>query len=264
MIAILLLIVSFTAIQCQQIPVYCTYCNNIQTDGKYDGIDVYYSTVYEKYYMYNKRFDPYLVYALEWEIHFGNPGFDTEFIGRYYYRNLIKRFSGNGFDCYVKYQSGNTGDIVTECTDGKTINNIDTDSQYNPKDLIFRATNKRDDNWLIVYNKTDANIWCYSPNESPKNRLVKNETKCREYVKQNKLFVDSMDSSLLKDIEAVVDFGYENYLLGYTIFFNINGKPKYCEQILGGSECKTRDDLKEWLSECFPPDCTQEKTCWSA
>ncbi|CAG2112550.1 unnamed protein product [Medioppia subpectinata] len=163
-------------------------------------------------------------------------------------------FSGNRVDCYVKYQSGNTTDIVTNCTDGKTYN-IDTDSQYNPKDLIFRATYNRDDNWLIVYNKTLPNIWCYSPNESPKNRLVKNETKCRANINQSKLFVDYMDSSLLKDIEGVVDYGRGNDIYLSFVFLNINGKPFHCY----AHNC----NLIELLSECFPPR-VQEKTDWSA
>ncbi|CAG2103269.1 unnamed protein product [Medioppia subpectinata] len=224
-------------------------CKYIKTNDKYDGIDVYYSTVHKKYFMYNKGY--------EWKISFGNKDFDTKFEGNNYDRNIIKRFSGNGLDCYVKYQSGNTGDIVTECvvtTDGKTYN-IDTDSQYNPKDLIFRATNKRDDNWLIVYNKNVANISCYSPNERPKDRLVKNATKCLANVNQNKLFVDSMNPLLRKNIEAVVDFGVENKIFLHFIFFNINGKPMYCSQSLGGSECNS--SLKYLLPECFPPPPTE-------
>ncbi|CAG2102242.1 unnamed protein product [Medioppia subpectinata] len=203
-----------------------------------------------KYFMYSKGY--------EWNIGFGNNDFDHKgFIGTYYDRNIIKRFSGNGVDCYVKYQSGNTGDVVTNCTDGKTINNIDADSQYNPKGLIFRA-NKRDDNWLIVYNKTVANIWCYSPNKSPNDRLVKNETKCRANVNQSKLFVDSMDPLRRKDIEAVVDIAIGNKIFVYYIFFNINGKPMYCSQSLGGSECNS--SLKYLLPECFPPPPTAAPT----
>ncbi|CAG2105100.1 unnamed protein product [Medioppia subpectinata] len=155
-------------------------------------------------------------------------------------------------------KSGNSGPIVTNCSNGVN----DTKSQFDAKAIIFRASALRENDWLIVLSKNGPNISCYSPKLGPNSVLEYDLEKCKEHVKRDPLFLQTMNPSVVKTIDGIVDYGTDTELRGHYVFFSRPNGPVYCLQFIGEPDidCKLEKNFIHVLPDCFPPPTTEPST----
>ncbi|CAG2104420.1 unnamed protein product [Medioppia subpectinata] len=166
---------------------------------KYEGIQVFRSSVQNEDLMYNNGY--------QWEI-------------------TIDKFGSKQWQ---------------NCDQGTT---VDPDNQYDHKDLIFRASNASDNQWVVIYNKKWRNISCYSPQVK---KLVTNKTKCRELNGRNQIVVKAIDPSIVKSIDGIVEKQSGNVIHGYYVFFRRDGRPVICDKSMFDpkNRCKEKTDIRE-------------------
>ncbi|CAG2108194.1 unnamed protein product [Medioppia subpectinata] len=139
----------------------------------------------------------------------------------------------------------NNSRIETNCFTAAT-NITDKTSQYSPKDIIFRASNTSDNQWIVIYNKKLRNISCYSPQETTQ-KLVTNKTKCKQLIGRNQTVIEAIDPSIVKSIDVIVENPSGNVIHGYYIFFRRDGRPVFCDKSMFDpkNRCKSETDIKE-------------------
>ncbi|CAG2118117.1 unnamed protein product, partial [Medioppia subpectinata] len=215
--------------------------------GRYEGIGVFGSNVHRVTYMYTN--------AIQWQFDVPSRKMsDLSPIGK----GIIKRFSGNDYDCYVKYQTVNyivSNFIETHCYYGNT-NTTDIVSNYNPKAIIFRASSDSTNEWVVIYSRKGSLISCYSPKQSPS--LVTNKTQCRKLIGRNKTVIETIDPSIVESIDGIVEGidVFNNRIIGYHIFFNRDGRPVFCSKPIDDTTktCNLEKDITYILPDCFPPE----------
>ncbi|CAG2106147.1 unnamed protein product [Medioppia subpectinata] len=146
--------------------------------------------------------------------------------------------------------------------DPKNRNTTDTESQYDPKDLIFRASNASDNQWVVIYNKKSRNISCYSPKQTPS--LVTNKTKCKQLIGRNQTVIELIHPSIIESIDGIVEKTSRKVIDGYYVFFRRDGRPVFCDKSMSDTtnRCNLKGDFTPIREDCFPPIKGKDEIPW--